>query len=103
MRHPKPRRLTDEQEAELWRTETLMTRARIMERGCAAILNNGEYAASDEIAECAAVLTEAVNLRIECETRRAAISKTELEAYPHPPKRYKGKVTVRPNPARRLA
>jgi hypothetical protein len=80
-RNPKPR-FTDEQEAELSRTEAIMTRARIMERGVANLLNNGEYASAGDIEVCAIVLTESVNLRIECETQRAAIRKADREAHP---------------------
>jgi len=91
MRNPKVRKFTDEQEAALVRTEAFMTRARIMERGVAAILNNGDYASASEIEIAADVLTQSVKLRIECETERAAIRKASAEANPNP----RSKVHVR--------
>jgi hypothetical protein len=98
MRIPRGPKFTDEQEAELSRTEAIMTRARIMERGCAAMLNTADYCSAGDIEVCAAVLTESVALRIDCETRRAAIRKIEMEANPRP--KHRAKVRVNPNPRR---
>jgi hypothetical protein len=95
MRNPRGAKFTAEQEAALSATEALMTRARIMERGVSSVLMQGEYASAGEIEVCAAVLTESVALRIDCETKRAAIRKAEMEVHP------RHKVKINPNPARR--
>ena len=84
MRNPRAAKFTEEQEAALAKTEALMTRARIMERGVAAILNNGDYASASEIEVAADVLSASVKLRIECETERAAIRQLERSSHPNP-------------------
>ena len=84
MRNPRAAKFTAEQEAEYVRTEAVITRARIIERGVASILNSGEYANSNEIGVAATMLTESVALRIEAEGIREAIRKAEREANPRP-------------------
>jgi hypothetical protein len=71
------RKFTDEQEAATVRAEALMTRARIMERGVAAILNAGDYVSAADIIIAASVLGESAGLRVQCEQERAAIRKVQ--------------------------
>ena len=80
MRNPRGPKFTDKQEAEYVRTEAVMIRARIIECGVASILNNGEYANSNEIGVAAKMLTESVALRVDAEGIREAIRKAEREA-----------------------
>lgn len=89
MRNPMGAKFTDEQEAEYLRTEAVMTRARIIERGVASVLNSGEYANSNEVNVCATMIAESVAMRIEAESIRAAIRKAEMEANPRPAKRHR--------------
>jgi hypothetical protein len=84
-------KFTEEQEAEFTRTEAVMTRARIIERGVASVLNSGEYANANEVGVCATMIAESVALRVEAEGIRESIRKAEREANPRPPK-----VKVRP-------
>ena len=87
MRNPKGRKFTEEQEAEYVRTEAVMTRARIIERGVASVLNSGEYANANEVGVCATMIAESVAMRTEAESIRSAIRKAEEEAHPRPPRR----------------
>lgn len=88
MRNPRGVKFTAEQEAEYVRTEAVITRARIIERGVASILNTGEYANSNEIGVAATMLNESVKLRMKAEGTREAIRKAEREANPRePPKK----------------
>jgi len=88
MRNPRGAKFTDEQEAEYIRTEAVMTRARIIERGVASVLNSGEYANANEVGVCATMIAESVALRVEAEGIREAIRKAERESNPRPPKRH---------------
>ena len=97
MRNPRGAKFTDEQEAEYVRTEAIMTRARIIERGVASVLNSGEYANANEVGVCATMIAESVALRTEAESIRASIRKAEREANPRPPMRHR-RVTVVDNP-----
>ncbi len=88
-RNPKLRDLTPEQEAEYERTERMLYRADIYERGVAAILSRegGEYACSRAIGEASRILAGAVEIREEAEKIRAELRKIESEANPVPAKR----------------
>jgi hypothetical protein len=79
MRNLKPKHFTPEQEAAFLKTEAIMTRARIMERGVANYLNTGDYACSAEIAVAAEMLAESNAMRIAAEELRAKIRRIEME------------------------
>ncbi len=82
MRYPKGIPITPEMEAEYERAERLFTRARIIERGVATVLNTGDYLNLNELREAADVFTSAIGMRENAEIIRAAIRKAEQEANP---------------------
>jgi len=89
MRSQKPKYFTPDQESAFLKTESIMTRSRIIERGIANYLNCGDHATSAEIAVATEMLAESNTLRIKAEKLRADIRRVEMESRnrPNPTKR----------------
>jgi predicted signal transduction protein with EAL and GGDEF domain len=93
-RNPKPRRLTDEQEAEYARTEAILYRARIIERGVAVLLNQDPC--DTETAIASEALAEAVRMREEAQEVRSSIRRAEMQADMEAQKRSKPRQSMEP-------